>query len=57
MALAAYVAENGLVGGEALGLVKVICPSIRDCQCQEAELGELVSMEREEGRGGFGKGN
>jgi hypothetical protein len=38
-ALAAYVAEDGLVGssmgGEILGPVKVLCPSIGDCQGQE----------------------
>jgi hypothetical protein len=28
--------------GEALGLVKVLCPSIRECQGQEEGVGELV---------------
>jgi hypothetical protein len=31
------------MGGEALGPVKVICPSIGDCQGKEVEVGELVS--------------
>jgi hypothetical protein len=40
LSLAAYVAEDGLVGrssmgGEALGLVKIICPSTGECQGQE----------------------
>jgi hypothetical protein len=35
-----------LISGEALDPVKVICPSIRDCQGQEAEMGGLVSRER-----------
>jgi hypothetical protein len=29
--------------GEALGPVKVLCPSIGECQVQEAGVGELVS--------------
>ena len=41
VSLAAYVAEDGLVsrssmGGEALGPVKVPCPSVGECQGQEA---------------------
>ena len=48
MSLAAYVAEDGLVsrpslGGEALGLTKIICPSTGECQ--EAGVGELGSRE------------
>jgi hypothetical protein len=31
------------MGGEALGSVKVLCPSIGQCQGQEAEVGGLVS--------------
>jgi hypothetical protein len=31
------------MGGEAFGLVKIICPSTRECQSQEAGLGELES--------------
>jgi hypothetical protein len=29
--------------GEALGPVKVICPSIGECRIQEAEVGEFMS--------------
>jgi hypothetical protein len=36
--------------GEALGSVKVLCPSIRECQGQEVVVGGLVSR----GRGAFG---
>ena len=40
MALAAYVAEDGpcgaSMGGEALGPVKAPCPSVGECQGQEA---------------------
>ena len=44
MSLAAYVAEDGLVlGGEALGLAKIICPSTGECQGQEAGVGGLGS--------------
>jgi hypothetical protein len=47
MALAVYVAEDGLVWssmrGEALGRVKVLCPSIGKCQGQEAGVGGLGS--------------
>ena len=44
MDLAAYVAEDGWsswssMGGEALGPVKVLCPSIGECQDQEAGVG------------------
>jgi hypothetical protein len=31
------------MGGEALGFDKVLCPSIRECQVQEAEVGGLGS--------------
>jgi hypothetical protein len=53
MSLAAYVAEDGLVshqwkGEEALGLVNIICPTIGECQDQEASVGGLGSR----GRGG-----
>ena len=49
------------MGGEALGLVKVLCLSIGECQGQEAGMGGLVSMgmEREDSRfseGNLGKG-
>jgi hypothetical protein len=38
------------MGGEALGPVKVLCPSIGDCQGQEAGVGGLGS------RGGGDRG-
>jgi hypothetical protein len=44
VSLAAYVAEDGLVpslGGKALGLLKIICPSTGECQVQEAGVGGL----------------
>jgi hypothetical protein len=34
------------MGGEALGPVKVLCPSVGECQGQEAEVGGLVSKGR-----------
>jgi hypothetical protein len=44
VSLVAYVAEDGLVRHqEALGLVKIICPSTGECQGQEAGLGGLGS--------------
>ena len=49
MSLAVYVAEDGLVGHQweerPLGLVKIICPSTRECQGQEARVGGLGSRE------------
>jgi hypothetical protein len=39
------------VGGEALGPVKARCPSVGECQDQEAGVGGLVSKGRGEGRG------
>jgi hypothetical protein len=39
--------------GETLGSVKALCPSIGECQGQEAVVGELVSRRRGEGMGGF----
>jgi hypothetical protein len=44
------------MGEEALGLVKVLCPSIGECQGQEAEMGGLVSRGRGQGIGGFWRG-
>ena len=44
------------MGGEALGPVKVLCPSIGECQGQEAGVGGLVSRERSEGNRGFSEG-
>jgi hypothetical protein len=51
MAPAAYVAEDGWasMGGEALGPVKVLCPSVGKCQGQEAGVGVLVSRGRRRG--------
>jgi hypothetical protein len=37
------------MGGEAIGLVKILCPSIGKCQGQEAGVGRLGSMGRGEG--------
>ena len=42
------------MGREALGPVKALCPSIGECQGQEARVGRLVSRrkgEEEEDRG------
>ena len=47
------------MGGEALGPVKALCPSVGECQVQEAGVGGLGSR-GEEGRvlgGGFQRGN
>jgi hypothetical protein len=48
MSPAAYVSENGWpswssMGGEALGPVKALCPSVGECQGQEAHVGRMVS--------------
>jgi hypothetical protein len=55
MALAAYAAEDGLVsdinGGEALCPMKVLCPSVRGCQGQEAGVGKLLIRGRGKGIG------
>jgi hypothetical protein len=48
MALAVYVAEDGL-----LGPLKVICPSVGNCQGQEEGVSGLVSKGRGEGIGDF----
>jgi hypothetical protein len=45
------------VGGEALGSVKVLCPSVGECQGQEAGVGRLASRGREEGIESFQRGN
>ena len=37
------------VGGKVLGLAKILCPSIEECQGQEARVGGLESR----GRGGY----
>jgi hypothetical protein len=41
--------------GEALGLVKALCPSVGECQDKEAGVGGLVSRGRGDGMGGFRK--
>jgi hypothetical protein len=43
------------MGGEALGPVKALCPSVGECQDREAGVGGLVN--RGDGIGGFRKGN
>jgi hypothetical protein len=45
--------------GEAFGPVKTLCPSIGECQGQEAGVGGLVSRGRGEGmgEGDFQRGN
>ena len=45
------------MGGEALGPVKALCPSVGECQGQEAGVGGLVSRGSWEGIGGFQRGN
>jgi hypothetical protein len=45
------------MGGETLGPVKVLCPSIGECLGQEAEAGGLGSRGREERIGYFRRGN
>jgi hypothetical protein len=42
------------MGGEALGPVKVLCPSIEECQGQEAGVDGLVSRGKGKGMGAFG---
>jgi hypothetical protein len=61
MALSSYVAEDGLVSHQweersFEGPVKVLCPSIGECQGQEMGLDGLVARGREEGIGGFQRG-
>ena len=41
------------MGGEALGLEKIICPSTGECQGQEVGVGGLGNRARES-IGGFG---
>jgi hypothetical protein len=45
------------VGGEALGLVKILGPSIGECQGQEVGVGGLGSRRRGKGIGYFWRGN
>jgi hypothetical protein len=60
MSLAAHVAEDGLVGHqweEAVGPVKFLCPSVEECQGQEAGEGGLGSRGVREKIGGFWRGS
>ena len=45
------------MGGEVLGPVKALCPSVGECQGQEAAVGGLVSRGRGEGIGDFQRRN
>jgi hypothetical protein len=45
------------MGGEALGPVKVLCPSIGEYLSQEVGVGGLESRGRGEGIGDFQRGN
>jgi len=45
------------MGGETLGLVKILCPSIGECQGLEAGVGGLGSRGRGKGIGDFRRGN
>jgi hypothetical protein len=45
------------MGGEALGPVKALCPSVGECQGQEVGVGGLVSRGKQEGIGDFLRGN
>ena len=45
------------MGGEALGLVKMICPSTGECQGQEAGVGGLVNRGKRKRIRGFKRGN
>jgi hypothetical protein len=45
------------LGGEALGLVKIICPSIEECQGQEVGSGWVGEQEEGVGIEDFQRGN
>jgi hypothetical protein len=45
------------MGGESLGPVKALCPSIGECQGQEVGVVGLVSRGNGEGIGAFLRGN
>jgi hypothetical protein len=47
------LASQSSMGGEALGPVRVLCPSIGECQGQEVGVGRLVSRGKGEGTGVF----
>ena len=44
------------MGGEAFGPVKALCPSVGECQGQEAGVGGLVNRGSREGIGDFQRG-
>jgi hypothetical protein len=44
------------MGGDALGPVNILCPSIGECLGQEAGVGGLGSRGKEEGDRGFSEG-
>ena len=44
------MAYSPSVGGESLGLVKILCPSIGEYQGQEVGVGGLVGDQGEQGR-------
>ena len=44
------------MGGEAVGPVKALCPSVGECQDREAGVGGLVSSGRRGWDRGFSKG-
>lgn len=48
MAPTAVINSQSSTGGESLGPVKTLCPSIEECLGQEAEVDELVSRGRGE---------
>jgi hypothetical protein len=52
--LATYVAEDGLVGGEALGPEGVRCPSVGECQSRRTGVGGWVIIPVEARGGGLG---
>jgi hypothetical protein len=45
------------MGAEALGPVKILCPSIGEFQGQEEGVGRMRSREKSEGIGDFQRGN
>jgi hypothetical protein len=45
------------MGGEALGAMKVLCPSVGECQDRETGVGRLISRGRGNGIGVFQRGN
>ena len=45
------------MGGEDLGPVKFLCPSVGEFRGQEAGMGGLGGKGREERMGGFQRGN